>query len=413
MGFLEGEKNNKSSDLSEERDLINFIEQSGKYKEQLLGIIQKNAELKAENNKLKEVSKVIPRITHDINNLLSPILSCVELIEKEELDSEVLNKNLNIIKLCSQDGLYLTSKIKTIIKGCISEKEKEVFLIDDLIDDVINFQKSKLETEKNKKITFMNQSNSGAIIKASAPLLRDIINNIINNAIDSIGTEGKITVLTKIKNANVVIKITDTGKGMTEEIKNKIFDPFFTTKGEKGLGVGLSMAKKIIMCHNGSMKVISKVDYGTSFIIELPQYTIPDVKNIEKSLIDQKNIKFCGNILLIDDNKQVASVVGDLLKSITNCKIISSEGYDVEEIVEKNIIDIVLCDYSMPDRSGLDIAKIIKDKNKNIYFCLLTGLIGKFKNGKINNVDYILNKPVNIKQINEMLIDYSIKIQSA
>lgn len=420
MGLSENKNSIKSSDLINENEFIKFIDESGKWKELLLDIIEKNSELKAENDRLKEISKAIPFIAHDVNNILSPVLNCIEIIEKQKLTKKDLNKNLSIMKLCTEDGLYITNKIKKIIKGCMNEDEKETFLIDDLIDDVIRIQECKLEKlalEKNKKITLVKEADSGVRVKGSAPLIRDIISNIIKNAIDSIENEGKISIATKKKDDKAVIKITDTGKGMTEETKNKIFEPFFTTKGEEGLGIGLSMAKKIIMCHHGNMRVISRINHGTSFIIELPECTKAEMKKSEKKsekkAVSQNSVKFIGNILLIDDNQQVAKVISDLLKSVTDCNVISSDGNDVEEIIDKNPINIVLCDYSMPDRTGLEIAKVIKNRNVNIYFCLLTGFTGKFKKEKIENIDYVLNKPINTNQINQMFSDYSSKIKKS
>jgi signal transduction histidine kinase len=95
--------------------------------------------------------------------------------------------------------------------------------------------------------------------------------NIISNAIDAIGENGKIIVTTSKENNQIKISIRDTGKGMSNEIKQKIFDPFFTTKDVgKGTGLGLSISYGIIEKHNGKIKVESEEGKGTEFIIILP-----------------------------------------------------------------------------------------------------------------------------------------------
>ncbi len=101
--------------------------------------------------------------------------------------------------------------------------------------------------------------------------------NIINNAIDGIGTgEGKIKIETKSKKDNVLIRIQDTGEGIKSDIQDKIFDPFFTTKPVgKGLGLGLSITYSIIQEHGGKITVKSEKNQGTVFTIELPKRQIP------------------------------------------------------------------------------------------------------------------------------------------
>ena len=98
--------------------------------------------------------------------------------------------------------------------------------------------------------------------------------NLLTNAIDAIGTNGKIFISTshvRHDNESVVISIRDTGDGMSEEVKRKLFDPFFTTKDVgKGTGLGLSISYGIIEKHNGKIEVKSEEGKGTEFIITLP-----------------------------------------------------------------------------------------------------------------------------------------------
>ena len=96
--------------------------------------------------------------------------------------------------------------------------------------------------------------------------------NIISNSADAIDKEnGKIELQTLNDNKNVIIKIKDNGKGMTQEVQQKIFDPFFTTKDVgSGTGLGLSISYGIIEKHNGKIEVESEVGKGSEFTITLP-----------------------------------------------------------------------------------------------------------------------------------------------
>jgi signal transduction histidine kinase len=90
------------------------------------------------------------------------------------------------------------------------------------------------------------------------------------NAKDAMPEGGKLVIETKLENGNVIIKFSDTGVGIPDDIKDKIFEPFFTTKGSKGTGLGLSISRWIIRKHNGEIKVESQQGKGSTFTITLP-----------------------------------------------------------------------------------------------------------------------------------------------
>jgi len=95
--------------------------------------------------------------------------------------------------------------------------------------------------------------------------------NILNNAIDATGDKGTITIQTQKVSDNCRISISDTGKGIPDELKDRIFEPFFTTKEiGKGKGLGLSTAHSIIEEHQGTIKVESETGKGSTFIILIP-----------------------------------------------------------------------------------------------------------------------------------------------
>jgi two-component system NtrC family sensor kinase len=101
--------------------------------------------------------------------------------------------------------------------------------------------------------------------------MRQVIQNLINNAVDAIGEEGKITLASRRAGNEVKITVSDTGKGMAPEELEKIFLPFFTTKqAGKGTGLGLAISLNIVESMGGRIDVQSMPGAGTSFIITLP-----------------------------------------------------------------------------------------------------------------------------------------------
>jgi signal transduction histidine kinase len=117
-------------------------------------------------------------------------------------------------------------------------------------------------------------------IKADMAQLKQVLNNLIQNAVDSIGQNGRITLRTRADRRRlaggetpvVVLEVVDTGKGIAPEAQKRLFDPFFTTK-ENGTGLGLSIAARIVQNHGGELQYQTQVNHGTTFGIILPRVT--------------------------------------------------------------------------------------------------------------------------------------------
>ena len=109
-------------------------------------------------------------------------------------------------------------------------------------------------------------------------MLRTIV-NLLKNSIEAMPEGGFIKISKEITQAELVIQIEDTGKGIPEEVIDKIFNPLFSTK-PTGLGLGLSYVKEVIETHMGNISVESVVDVGTKFKIRIPQIQRDDVKRL-------------------------------------------------------------------------------------------------------------------------------------
>ena len=118
-------------------------------------------------------------------------------------------------------------------------------------------------------------------------------------------------------------------------------------------------------------------------------------------------IDFEGNILVIDDQEQIRNVVSSMIKSITKCKIKTCGCDNLDSELKRRKYDIIVCDFTMPSINGLQVAQKVKEINKQTYFCLMTGWVGSFKGQEMNNVDFVLNKPINKESLKQMIFDYT------
>ncbi len=173
------------------------------------------------------------------------------------------------------------------IKKYLTMLDNEIVEIDRTIENILTFAKTRHPEFKNvdlkallsevleripipKGITLNTEIEEG-LPKISADELQisRVFINIILNALDALKKEGKLDIIIRHINGNVLIRFNDTGSGIKKEDKNKIFEPFFSTK-TKGTGLGLATSKIIIEAHRGNIDIESEINTGTSIIIKLP-----------------------------------------------------------------------------------------------------------------------------------------------
>lgn len=360
-----------------------------------------------EKDKLRTSIELTLGIIHDLNNSLIPITGSIHFLQENHILDKNMLKHLKTIETCAYDSINIINKANKATSYYKQGEDLKVFNVNEIILDAIDLTQYKWKVEssiKGNKIKIVTSLDSSNLIKGNSTEIREVFINLISNAVDAMPMGGNIEIKTRDYDDKVLIEVKDSGVGMNREVLNNIFNPFFTTKGKEGSGLGLSISYKNIKAHGGTINVESEINKGTKFIITLPisveTYNVPN--NEEDKVID-----FKGNILLIDDQSQIRNVIADMIKSVANCKIKSINGRNVEQELKRRKYEIIISDFSMPDIDGLTVAKIAKLLHQDTFFCLMTGWIGKFKKENLNNVDFIINKPVNKKRIKDIFIQYN------
>ncbi len=226
--------------------------------------------------KLKErlaaVGELSAGVAHEIRNPLSAIAGYAELLKKGLSEDEIALSVDGIIKETKNLNSIVTNFLSFVRKPQPVFKETDV---NALIKEVI----SMVSLDKNSERIDFNIRTSNALpnIDADPFELKIAFLNIIQNAVQAMPNEGRVTVKSGIQYGMIFIEITDTGGGIPKEIGDRIFNPFFTTK-EQGTGLGLAIAHKIIESHDGKIEFKSKKGKGTTFIIRLPMNRVQGFK---------------------------------------------------------------------------------------------------------------------------------------
>jgi len=219
--------------------------------------------------KLESLGSLTSGIAHNLNNLLQPIVSLSWQMKNDSLNGNGSGdgKSAEIVHLASQRA---TDLVRRLLLFSHKEVPKKTTVdIRTLVLEALSLLRSALPSQVT--IDTDLDHDAGTVL-ADGSELQSVLLNILSNAIDSFrGGAGKITVRLAGGPASVTITISDNGSGMDEETTARIFDPFFTTKPQgKGTGLGLSTAYGIVRAHGGEIHCESRLDEGTTFIIELP-----------------------------------------------------------------------------------------------------------------------------------------------
>ncbi len=268
-----------------------------KEKEQLFQNLQSAQDQLVQSEKLASLGQLTAGIAHEINNPVNFISSNTFALQ---MDFEELEPKLAQLPSGEKEGniTFLTTEIKDLIQGIRRGAERTKEIVSNLntfsrqsdgryeeadLHEGIDTSITILHNKFKNRITFHKDYGEIPLVECQYLRINQVFLNIINNAIDAIEDEGDIHISTRHVEDQVVIKIKDSGVGMSEDRIRKIFEPFYTSKDVgKGTGLGLSISYGIIQQHNGRIKVNSVLGQGSEFLIYLPVRHVEDQEEGER-----------------------------------------------------------------------------------------------------------------------------------
>ncbi|MBN2366033.1 MAG: response regulator [Calditrichaeota bacterium] len=352
--------------------------------------------------KMKLVGELASASAHHLNNILSVITGRAQILQNKLKASPHL-KDIAMIEQAAGDGAQAVRRLQSIKTQNFPVSRFELLSINDLILEVVEITRPRFEREaQSRGLTYDVKMTLGsaAYIKGDPAALREVFLNLINNALDAMPRGGKLTIQTTMEKDRVILFFSDTGEGIPEEMKEKIFQPFFSTKGAKGNGLGLSIAADIINMHQGKIYLDSILNKGSIFMVELPAVR---EKPADNSLEIPQNESIHCSVLLVDDEDVVGETLAEMLRQEGCDVVMVNTAARALEQFKKSPSDIVLTDLSMPGINGFELAKKIKELNRDVPVILITGWNQSDKNLFPNNgiIDASIEKPFNMKQIRQ------------
>ncbi len=224
--------------------------------------------------RFQRLGEVAGGVIHDVNNVLASIQGRTQLLRQrlQREDNAELARYLEVIEKVTQDGARSVRRLLEFTQPPRVVPASPVDL-NSLVEDVLEISRPRWDDAgrpNGRRYTIRLETGPLPPIAADPSELREALLNIVLNAFDAMPEGGELLVSTAGDAQAVCCVIADTGPGMPETVRRRIFEPFFTTKGERGIGLGLSVAHSLITRHGGRIEVDSRPGAGTIFTLRFP-----------------------------------------------------------------------------------------------------------------------------------------------
>lgn len=369
------------NDLNQGRNDLYFLKRE---------IAEKNKELIRLRNLAdkanQEKSRFLAMMSHEVRNPLNVILGYTELINKEETSIMVQE----YLKYLTISGKNLKVIVEDILDLSRVEAGKLVLAnqpidILKIIDQIENNYKTS-HKDLDIKLIFNTHRDLPKLVFGDDVRIIQILTNLINNSI-KFTPRGSITTTVDLlfsddKTALISFKVKDTGRGMTKEQASKIFEEYqqnrlSDSRIHNGVGLGLSIVKRLVDQMGGRIKVESFVKYGTTISIDILFKLVQD-SNVQKAQAanNSENVSLKGKkVLVADDNFLNLSIVSHILKKEeVDCTLVK-DGIEAISAMDVDTFDIVLLDINMPNLKGDELIQRkqeMKKSNSETPFLALT-----------------------------------------
>jgi PAS domain S-box-containing protein len=358
--------------------------------------------------KMEAIGTLAGGIAHDFNNILSAIMGFSELsLDCTRQDAEVQGYLEGVLKACAR-AKNLVSQILTFSRQ--TEGEKRPLRLQTLVKEVVNLLRASIPSTIELK--YHLDSTCGPV-QADSTQIHQVVMNLATNAYHAMReTGGIIEIRLEQRNlssglatshlgmkpgVHAVLVVSDTGKGMKQEILDRIFEPYFTTKepGE-GTGLGLAIVHSIMESHDGSISVSSEVGKGTRFELFFPLCLPPECERIDTAAPHKPLGK--ERILFVDDEPAIVEISRDGLKRFGYQVAAFSNPLEALEYfrLHKDEFDVVVTDLTMPKITGIELASRIHELQPSLPILLCSGFSTSAQEtqGKLVGVQEFLAKPI-------------------
>ena len=336
------------------------------------------------SQKMEAIGRLADSIVHDFNNLMAVISAQSELVLDLQ-DLSLIRQETEVILTTAEKAAALTKQLLAFSRK--QEIESKVFSFNDLLRNVDQMLGRLLSEDIELKTALAPDLGN---VLADPGQIEQVVMNLVVNARDAMPNGGKLTIETAnveldtfyardhldvIPGPYVILSVSDTGVGISAEVRSRIFEPFFTTKpAGHGTGLGLSTVYALVKKVRGHVWFYTELDRGTTFKIYLPRVDNP-VEVIRREKTPGRDTENVGTILLVEDEERLQRSIGQILERAGYIVLPAPHGAGALRILEEHDgrIDLVLTDIGLPHMRGPELVERLKSRCPNIAVLYMSG----------------------------------------
>lgn len=339
-----------------------------------------------EGQKMDVIGQLAGGVAHDFNNILAIIVGCNDMIALTLGEESPVRKYTEEIRHASGRAVGLTRQLLVFIR-----KETVLPVVLDLNDVMQDMDKMlRRLIDQNIEMTIV-PGHQTKRVKADTGYVGQVLMNLVVNARDAMPKGGQLTIATSNTILDesytrqhpgvqpgryVMLSVSDTGTGMTDEVKAHLFEPFFTTKPlGKGTGLGLATCQTIVQQSGGHIGVYSELGKGTTFKVYFPQIELP-LATTPRPFQMGTLPRGTETLLVVEDEPSVRDLACTVLQAQGYNVLAASNGQDALQVVREHqgpIIRLVVTDVIMPLMSGKVMAEKLKAERPELKILFTSG----------------------------------------
>jgi CheY-like chemotaxis protein len=362
---------------------------------------------------MQAVGELAGGVAHDFNNLLMVVKGHSQLLLDRLPDSSPLRPGAQQIERAADRAASLTRQLLAFSRKQVLQPR--VLDMNEVVNGMIRMFSRVIG--ENIDMVFLPAADLSRV-KADPGQIEQVLLNLVVNARDAMPSGGRLTIETSnieldrryaVTHASVepghyvMLSVSDTGCGMSEETQSRIFEPFFTTKGPgKGTGLGLATVYGVVKQSGGYIYVYSEVDRGTTFKIYLPQ-VIAELDKPAGEVAAPGRARGSETILFVEDEQSVRELVKQYLGAMGYSVLEASDGLEALKTAADHPepIHILITDVVMPHLSGPDLATQLGTSRPGLKVLFISGYTDDtvFRHGVLEGGVAFLQKPFNLKAL--------------
>src|SRR4051812_35555115 len=351
-------------------------------------------EARARERRLAAVGQLAAGVMHDVNNALNPIMAAAYLLEANASNPTAVRDYAVRIAKAAETGAATAARVGRFIRQePLQGIRDELVDLSTVCDEVVAMTRPLwAERARGGQIQLRRVVANGANVRGIAGELREMLLNLVQNALDAMQTGGTLGIHTDVIEDKILLEVSDSGIGMSAEVRERAFEPFFTTKGQMGTGLGLAEVYGIVKRHRGEVELESQQGQGTTVRMRYPRAALP-APDQQKDVSPRK--KVTRRVLLVEDHNDSREFMTALLE--TEGHTVTSAA-SVKEALERlnspegEKFEVLVTDIGLPDASGWDLIPQARELRPSLRIGVVTGWEGH--NAPSEGADFLLRKPI-------------------